>query len=226
VASAVVGAAILAAVLVLAVPVKRLERSKSRLAPLLSPAERAVLTLAMLEDVLDAGLAQLDWEVWVVSGSEAALEVAARRGARPVTEEGQSLLQAVRQTEARVTGRREALAVVLGDLPLLTADALARALATPGAVVASPAASDGGTNLLLRRPASVIPARFGPASFAKHRWAARRGRVGFAAADLPELAFDLDRPSDVIRFLSTGRRGRTRSACLEMGLEGRLRAQA
>jgi len=220
------GAAILAAVQVLAVPVKRLERSKSRLSPLLSPAERAVLTLAMLEDVLDACLEQRDWAVWVVSGSEAALEVAARRGARPVTEEGESLLQAARQAAAGVTGRRDALAVLLGDLPLLTGDSLARALATPGAVVASAADSDGGTNLLLRRPASVIPARFGRASFAKHRWAARRARVGFATAEHPELAFDLDRPPDVARFLSAGRRGRTRSACLEMGLEARLRAQA
>jgi 2-phospho-L-lactate guanylyltransferase len=220
------GAAILAAVQVLVVPVKMLERSKRRLGPLLSPAERAVLTLAMFEDVLDACLAQLDWEVWVLSGAEAALEVAARRGARPVTEEDQSLLMAVRQAEAQVTGRRDAMAVVLGDLPLLTAEALARAVAMPGAVVASPAASDGGTNMLLRRPASVIPARFGRASFAKHRWAARRARVEFAVVDRPELAFDLDRPPDVAGFLAAGRRGRTRSACLEMGLAGRLRARA
>jgi len=220
------GAAILAAVQVLTVPVKVLERSKRRLGPLLSPAERAVLSLAMFEDVLDACLAQLDWEVWVLSVSEAALEVAARRGARPVTEDGQSLLQAVRQAEAQVTGRRDSMAVVLGDLPLLTAEALARAVATPGTVVASPAASDGGTNMLLRRPASIIPARFGRASFAKHRWAARRAGVGFAVVDLPELAFDLDRPADVARFLAAGRRGRTRSACLEMGLAGRLRARA
>src|SRR5438552_11913671 len=74
------------AVRVLAVPVKSLERVKGRLAPLLTPLERAALTLAMLEDVLDAALAQETWEVWVVSPDEAALEIAARRGSRPFHE--------------------------------------------------------------------------------------------------------------------------------------------
>ena len=39
---------------VIAVPVKPLEEAKRRLSRILSPAERAVLSLAMLEDVLDA----------------------------------------------------------------------------------------------------------------------------------------------------------------------------
>src|SRR6266496_3335236 len=100
---------------VLAVPIKSLERSKGRLAGTLSPAERAVLTMALLEDVLDACFRQPGWDV------------------------------AVRSSE---------LAVLLGDLPYLTAGELRHALALPGPVVAAPALSDGGTNLLLRRPAS------------------------------------------------------------------------
>jgi len=39
---------------VLAVPGKPLERSKTRLASALAPGERGMLTLTMLEDVLDA----------------------------------------------------------------------------------------------------------------------------------------------------------------------------
>src|SRR6266571_6769070 len=110
---------------VLAVPVKRLERSKSRLSSLLTPVERAVLTLAMLEDVLDAALDQPGWEVWLVSKDEAALEVGARRGARPFVEAGSSLLSAVRQVEAEVPGTTSSLAVLLADLPLITTSALA-----------------------------------------------------------------------------------------------------
>ena len=41
----------------IALPVKSLDDAKSRLGPVLSPLERAALTLAMLEDVLDATLA-------------------------------------------------------------------------------------------------------------------------------------------------------------------------
>ena len=51
---------------VIAVPVKSLSKAKSRLAPILSPLERGAVTLAMLEDVLDATLAVPGWETWVV----------------------------------------------------------------------------------------------------------------------------------------------------------------
>jgi 2-phospho-L-lactate guanylyltransferase len=210
---------------VLAVPVKSLERAKGRLSPILSPAERATLSLVMLEDVLDACLAQGEWSTWVVSRDETALDTAARRGARPVAESGGSLREAVRQAELEVPGDGSELAVVLADLPFITCDALSDALARRGAVVAAPAASDGGTNLLLRRPAQVIPGRFGRSSFAKHRWAARRARVPFEEVRIPALAFDLDRPEDLARVLEGGS-GRTRSACLEMGLPDRLRVHA
>ncbi|HEX9236549.1 MAG TPA: 2-phospho-L-lactate guanylyltransferase, partial [Actinomycetota bacterium] len=65
---------------VIAVPVKALERAKTRLAPVLSPAERAALTTAMLEDVLDASLAVPGWETWVISPPGPVLNLAAKRG--------------------------------------------------------------------------------------------------------------------------------------------------
>jgi 2-phospho-L-lactate guanylyltransferase len=212
---------------VLAVPVKPLERAKSRLAPVLSVRERAAITLAMLEDVLDAALAQPGWDTWVVSRAEAALEIAARRRARPVVEVGRSLLQAIRQVEGEVPAHRSELAVLLADLPLLTAGALAEALEARGPVVASPADSDGGTNLLLRRPPGAIRARFGRSSFAKHQWAARRAGVGFEEVRNPAIGFDLDRPDDLTRLLaSSGGAGRTRSVCLELRVAERLRVRA
>ena len=71
---------------IVAIPVKALGRAKRRLAPALSPLERAALALAMLEDVLDACLGHPGWETWVVSPDEAVLEVAAARRARVVAE--------------------------------------------------------------------------------------------------------------------------------------------
>jgi len=171
----------------------------------------------MFEDVLDACLSQGGWETWVVSHDEAVLDIGIRRGARPIAEKGTSLRDAVRQTELEVTGASSQLGVVLADLPLITAEAVSEALARTAAVVAVPAASDGGTNLLLRRPPPVIPARFGRSSFAKHRWAARRARVHFEDVHLPE---------DLARVLAEGGKRRTRSACLEMGVPERLRVRA
>jgi 2-phospho-L-lactate guanylyltransferase len=207
---------------VLAVPVKSLERAKSRLSGLLSPLERAALTLAMLGDVLDAALAQEGWDTWVVSGDEAVLETSARRGATPFPEDAGSLLGALREVEARVSGPTSELAVLLADVPLLSAATLSTALAVDAAVVAAPAGSDGGTNLLVRWPPAVIPARFGRESFGRHRWAARRARVTFEEVRHPEQAFDLDRPEDVAALVDAGRPGRTTTVCQELGLAARL----
>ena len=210
---------------VIAVPVKSLERAKGRLSQVLRPLERAALTLTMLEDVLDACMAVPGWQTWVVSPDEAVLEVSARRRARPVPEEDPGLLAAVRQVEEEAAGA-DALAVVLGDLPLLTAEALELVLHTLGPAVAAPSGSDAGTNVLLRRPPRVIPARFGSDSFRKHHEAADVLGVPFSAVEAPELAFDLDRPEDIPRLLAAGGRGRTRAACLEMGLRERLSVRA
>lgn len=206
---------------IIAIPVKSLEVAKGRLAEALEPLERAALTLAMLEDVLEACVAMPGWQTWVVSPDEAILEVSSRRGGRPVPELEPGLNAAIRQVEAGAEGA-EALAVVLGDLPLLTPEALARALHTLGPVVAAPSASDGGTNVLLRRPPGAIPPRFGSESFRKHREAAGSVALPFAEVRAAELAFDLDRPADVPTLLSLGGPTRTRLACLEMGLPGRL----
>jgi 2-phospho-L-lactate guanylyltransferase len=210
---------------VIAVPVKSLERAKGRLSGILQPLERAALTLAMLEDVLDACLAQPGWQTWVISPDEVVLEVSARRRARPVVEDEPGLLAAVHQVEEMAHGA-DALAVVLGDLPLLTTSALGRALQTLGPVVAAPSASDGGTNVLLRRPPGVIRARFGTDSFRKHCEAAEFRGIPFAEIRGAELAYDLDRPEDVPELLVRGGPGRTRSACLDMGLERRLAVAA
>jgi 2-phospho-L-lactate/phosphoenolpyruvate guanylyltransferase len=206
---------------VIAVPVKSLDRAKGRLSAVLAPLERAAITLAMLEDVLDACQAMAGWQTWVISPDEAVLEVSARRRARPVAEEDPGLLAAVHQVEEEAAAA-DALAVVLGDLPLLTPAARGRALRTLGPVVAAPSASDGGTNLLLRRPPGVIPPRFGTESFRKHRESAVFRDIPFAEVRDPELEFDLDRPEDVAHLLAAGGLGRTRAACLEMGLADRL----
>lgn len=210
---------------VIAVPVKSLERAKGRLSAVLQPLERAALTLAMLEDVLDACMALPGWQTWVVSPDEAVLEVSARRRARPVPEEDPGLLAAIRHVEEETAGA-DALAVVLGDLPLLTVEALEMALHTLGPVVAVPSESDAGTNVLLRRPPRVIPARFGTDSFRKHQEAAEVLGVPFSSVEAPELAFDLDRPADIVRLMDEGGPGRTRAACLEMGLAERLSVRA
>jgi len=210
---------------IVAVPVKSLSRAKTRLSPALTGLERGALTLAMLEDVLDAALSVPGWETWVISPDEVALEVAAGRGARPIPEAKPPLANAIRQVEAKAKqDGATALAVLPADVPLVTVDTLHEALRTLGAVVLGRSADGSGTSLLLRRPPRAIPARFGPDSFRRHlELAAERG-LPVSVVERRELSFDVDRPDDILTLLADGRRGRTREVCLQMDLGARLRA--
>jgi 2-phospho-L-lactate/phosphoenolpyruvate guanylyltransferase len=208
---------------VLAIPVKSLDRSKSRLSPICSPLERAALTLAMLEDVLDASLPVAGWDTWVVSPDEAVLEIAARRGARAVPEETPSLLGAVRQVDRQATERgADALAIVLADVALATSRALSDALHTLGPVVMAPADDELGTNVLIRRPPRAIRPRFGPDSFSRHRQEAESKGLPTAVVRSPELAFDLDAPDEVLSLVRSEAPGKAREVCLELQLEARI----
>jgi 2-phospho-L-lactate/phosphoenolpyruvate guanylyltransferase len=180
----------------------------------------------MLEDVLDVTLGMAGWETWVVSPDEAVLEVAARRGVRPVPEERPGLSAAIRQAERlAIAEHAQVLAVLPGDLPLITADALTAALRTLGPVVVARSSRDG-TSLLLRRPPRAIQAGFGPESFLRHLELAEARGLPVAVVERRELAFDLDVPGDILSLLDDGRRGRTREVCLGMDLGGRLAAHA
>jgi 2-phospho-L-lactate guanylyltransferase len=203
--------------------VKSLSEAKSRLAPALTPLERGALTLAMLEDVLDATLALQGWQTWVVSPDEAVLEIAARRGARALTEEKPPLSSAVRQVEQEaLDAGADSLAILLGDTPLVTTAALRRALHTLGRVVVAPDTGETGTNLLVRRPPRAIHAKFGPDSFRKHLETAEMNGLPVAVVSLPELAFDLDAPGDILTLLHSRHEGRTHEVCHDMDLGARI----
>lgn len=207
----------------IALPVRSLDESKSRLAPICTPIERAALTLAMLEDVIDETERVAGWETWVISPDETVLEQALVRGAHAVTEDRPGLGNAVRQIEDEAAGRGlEALAVLLPDTPFMSAWALTKALHTLGPVVVAPAADEQGTNLLVRRPPSSIEAHFGADSYRRHLETAAEQGIPTSIVELPDLAFDLDVPSDILTVLETRRPGRTLEVCRELDLGSRI----
>jgi len=207
----------------IALPVKSLSETKSRLDPVLSPLERGALTLAMLEDVLDVTLAMPGWASWVISPDEAVLEIALTRGAHAITEERPPLASAIRQVEEEADGVGVShLAVLLPDTPLVTVPALTRALHTLGPVVLAPSLDESGTNLLVRRPPRAIEARFGTDSYRRHLELAAEADVPVSVVEIPEIAFDLDLPGDILRVLEAGPGGRTGEVCRQMDVAARI----
>jgi 2-phospho-L-lactate guanylyltransferase len=212
---------------VIALPVKSLGDTKSRLDPVLNPLERGALTLAMLEDVMDATQELQGWETWVISPDETVLEIAMGRGAHAIIEETPPLARAIRQVEEEAEAKMAgALAILLPDTPLVTTGGLTRALHTLGSVVVAPSADEGGTNLLLRRPPTSIPARFGHDSYRRHLQEAAEADVPTAVVDSEELAFDLDLPGDILTVLDAGRDNRTMQVCTDLDLRNRIAARA
>ncbi len=208
---------------VIALPVKSLAEAKTRLDPVMTPLERGALTLAMFEDVMDAVQQLLGWDVWVISPDEVILEIALTRGVHAIGEERPTLRNAISQVEEEAAAAgADSLAVLLADTPLVTAPALTQALHTLGPVVLAPSTDENGTNLLVRRPPAAVASLFGADSYRKHLQAAAEADLPTAVVQIPELAFDLDLPSDILTVLEARKPGRTLEVCRDMDLASRL----
>jgi 2-phospho-L-lactate guanylyltransferase len=185
------------------VPVKPLQRGKSRLAGVLTQEERLDLNRRLLAHTMDTLTAIPDIEhVLVISRDQAALALAREYGARTVQEHGAPLLN-IALTRATIVARTYATRGVLilpADLPLITPEDIQTLLAhaaDPPVVVISPDRRRQGTNALLVCPAGVIEYAFGPGSFQRHCTRARQAGAHLEICELPSLALDMDLPEDL-----------------------------
>jgi 2-phospho-L-lactate guanylyltransferase len=185
------------------VPVKPLQRGKSRLAGVLTQEERLDLNRRLLAHTMDTLTAIPDIEhVLVISRDQAALALAREYGARTVQEHGAPLLN-IALTRATIVARTYATRGVLilpADLPLITPEDIQTLLARavdPPVVVISPDRRRQGTNALLVCPAGVIEYAFGPGSFQRHCTRARLAGAHLEICELPSLALDMDLPEDL-----------------------------
>jgi 2-phospho-L-lactate/phosphoenolpyruvate guanylyltransferase len=182
------------------VPVKALADAKGRLAGAMEPAARRRLVAAMLDAVLDACAAcrHVD-EVLVVAGDHDAAALAAHRPVRVLVEPAAGLNVALVTADAATAGAGTTV-VVAADLPRIRAedldDVFAAAAGSARAVVVAPTV-DGGTAVLLRRPAAVIPTAYGPGSASAHVALADAAGVPAAVVDNDNLAHDVDTPAQL-----------------------------
>ncbi len=189
------------------VPVKDLAYTKSRLQPVLDGADRASLTLHMMNNVL-AALREAGVErICVISPDRKVLQTAGKAGAILLPQQSRGLNEALEEARGWAVERgATSLLVLPADLPLLRSadvEAVLEVLAeeAEGSLAAiSPDAAGTGTNALLLRPPHALPFLFGPGSFEAHLNAARERGTPACIRERDGLAFDLDTVEDLGRF--------------------------
>jgi 2-phospho-L-lactate guanylyltransferase len=211
------------------VPLKDVHHAKQRLAPLLTPRERAQLVLAMVEDVLDAlartpGLAG----ILLVSRAADAADLAKRHHCELYSEApGADLSESVQAAGGYLVANRDARGtlIVPGDVPLITPTDVAAILAEHTRFTLVPDSEGDGTNCIVSSPPNLIRYRFDGHSFKPHAEAAYG--IGITPRIVQNEAFglDIDTPRDLGRLLQcTAAHGgaRTRAALQSSGVATRL----
>ncbi len=184
------------------IPAKPLAQAKSRLAAVLSPAERIQLSRGLLQRTI--GLARQVAEVVVISRDAAVRRLAKQAGAWALVESGNNLNQALMQASTWVMMHGgQSILILPADLPRLQPTDLVNLLnlaqTAPAAVIA-PCRRLDGTNALLLRPPDLIEFAFGPGSFKAHQQAVRAAGVEPVIYHSATLAFDLDLPEDLLQL--------------------------
>ena len=189
----------------LVIPVKRSIGSKQRLASQLPDQVRQLVSRSLAcRMVRCAAEGWAPSRVVVVGEDPEIIGLCARLGLATIPDEGGGQSAAVRAGQAWCLERGAAtLATVAADLPLVeTSDLrllwqLAAGLAA-GSLALIPDRAGSGSNGLLLNPADRDPFFFGADSLRHHREIAERLGLRFSVLDLPRLAWDIDRPEDLV----------------------------
>jgi len=175
------------------IPVKAFAAAKVRLAPALTPVERAALARSMAGLVVAAAS---PLSVTIVCDDEEVVSWARDLGVAVEWTPGLGLDGAVEAGVAAVARSGAERAVVAhADLPL--ARDLAGLLALGEGVVLVPDRHDDGTNVAVVPTSGEFRFAYGPGSFVRHQAEAARLGVPIAVVRDPRLGWDVDRPADL-----------------------------
>jgi 2-phospho-L-lactate guanylyltransferase len=180
------------------IPVKSAIAGKSRLAAVLSSAQRQQLIRAMLAHVIEAASAASNIDRVCLVGPPG-------HGVNPalklIPDPGSGLNAALHAALEHLCGEQVSrMLVIAGDLPCVTSRELELLAAAPeGKIAIAPDRHGTGTNALsLPLPeAARFAFAFGPGSFAFHRAEAERLGLAIEIIEGSGLARDVDEPADL-----------------------------
>lgn len=187
------------------IPMKSPERSKSRLAKVLSRNQRKKLALSLFERNLCFFRDKYpQHNLLVVTESPRIQDIAEGYGAEVLLEtEKLAGLNAAVSLAAEYNAERgvETQLVIPGDIQAIDFGEIETLLSYRVAnrsVIVCPA-YDGGTNAIMTTPPNVMPFSFGPGSSQIHLLAGFQAGLNTRRLYLESLSFDVDRPEDLHR---------------------------
>jgi len=188
------------------IPVKPLNRAKSRLATILSPEQRHQLAESMFRHVLEVvrDVPQVIGTL-VISRDNKALSIAREYQAKTIQETGAPELNSAltRATQVVVSWGVDSVLVLPADLPLVTSQDIVNIITMgqgmPSVVLASDQNQDG-TNALFMRPPGVIPYAYGSGSYLRHKEAAEAADIEAKTYFSNQLALDIDVSPDLDNY--------------------------
>lgn len=195
------------------VPLHKLDRTKTRLEPVLDPASRRTLMLAMAEDVLAALTAATEVERILLVSNEP--EAGGLLSAWPLevfySSDNEGLNRELEHAAAYAAARgAERVLIVHADLPWLSPEALDRFIAgcPAGGVCAAGCKLGSGTNALLAPLPLPLPLVFGKDSLQGFRDGAAAAGLKLQVTEDPHLSLDIDNPEDFERLFGAPHAGR------------------
>jgi 2-phospho-L-lactate guanylyltransferase len=185
------------------VPIKRFENAKTRLSSILDTDDRIRLSLLMLKDTLQilSAVHSLS-QVITVSG-----EIAVKYGANFLLEEKErGVNSAVALADSYCMKKAaDATMVIPHDLPLLDSTDISKACELAEnesrCIVICPSLRYDGTNMLLRKPPSIIATFYDADSYNMHVKAAIRLGIPVKRLFSKALMHDIDTPEDALEVM-------------------------
>jgi 2-phospho-L-lactate guanylyltransferase len=190
------------------VPIKRFENAKTRLSSILDKDDRIRLSLLMLEDTLQIlSVVHLLTQVITVSADKRVEEIAVKYGANFLLEEKErGVNSAVALADSYcMKEAADATMVIPYDLPLLDSTDISKACELAEneskCIVICPSLRYDGTNMLLRKPPSIISTFYDADSYNMHVKAAVRLGIPVKRLFSKSLMHDIDTPEDALEII-------------------------
>jgi 2-phospho-L-lactate guanylyltransferase len=190
------------------VPIKRFENAKTRLSSILDTDDRIRLSLLMLKDTLQilSAVHSLS-QVITVSADKRVGEIAVKYGANFLLEEKErGVNSAVALADSYCMKKAaDATMVIPHDLPLLDSTDVSKACELAEnesrCIVICPSLRYDGTNMLLRKPPSIIATFYDADSYDMHVKAAIRLGIPVKRLLSKGLMHDIDTPEDALEIM-------------------------